>query len=46
VWGRGEVHAGFWLGNLSERDHLEYSSIDGRIIVKLIFWKWDVGGMD
>jgi len=28
---------------MRERDHLEYPDIDGRIIVKWIFWKWDVG---
>ena len=22
IWGRGEVHTGFWLGNLTERDRL------------------------
>jgi hypothetical protein len=39
------VHTGFWWGNLRERDHLEDLDIDGRIILKWIFWKWD-GGMD
>ena len=28
-------------GSLSERDHLENTSIDGRIILKWIFKKWD-----
>ena len=23
VWERADVHAGFWWGNLKERDHLE-----------------------
>jgi hypothetical protein len=41
VWGRKEVHAGFWWGNLRERDHLEDTGVDGRIILK-IFRKWDV----
>jgi len=45
VWGRGEVHTGFWWGNLSERDHLEDPGVDGRIILKRIFRKWN-GGMD
>jgi hypothetical protein len=43
VCGRGEVHIGFWWGNLRERDHLENPGIDRRIILKWIFRKWDVG---
>jgi len=35
------VHAGFWWGNLRERDHLEDPDIDGRIVLKWIFRKWD-----
>jgi hypothetical protein len=35
----GEVHTGFWCGNLRERDNLEDPDIDGRIILKLIFYK-------
>jgi len=31
------------VGNLRERDHLEYLGIDGRIILKWIFRKWDGG---
>jgi hypothetical protein len=34
VWGRGEVHRGFWYGDLMERDRLEYLDVDGRIMVK------------
>jgi hypothetical protein len=45
VWGRGEVCTGFWWGNLRERDHLEDPGIDGRIILRWIFRKWD-GDMD
>jgi len=41
--GRGEVYMGFWWGNLRERDHLEDPGIDGRIIWRWIFRKWDVG---
>jgi hypothetical protein len=37
VWGRGEVHTGFWWGNLREGDHLEDQGVDGRVILKLIF---------
>jgi len=45
ICGRGEVHTGFWWGNLRNRCHLEDPSIDGRLIFKLIFKKWD-GGVD
>ena len=41
----GEVYIGFWWGNLGERDHLEDPDLDGRIVLKWIFRKWD-GGMD
>jgi len=43
VWGRGEACAGFWWGNLGERDHLGDPDIDGRIILRWIFRKWDLG---
>jgi hypothetical protein len=42
---RGEVHTGFWWGDLREGDHLEDPGIDERIILKWISKKWD-GGMD
>jgi len=35
------VRTGIWWGNLRERDHLGDLSIDGMIILKLIFSKWD-----
>ena len=37
---------GFFWGNLRERDHLEDSGVDGRVILKWIFKKWYEGGMD
>jgi hypothetical protein len=40
---RGEVHTGFWWRDLREGDHLEVPGIDGRIILKRIFKKWDRG---
>jgi hypothetical protein len=43
VWGRGKVYTGFWWGNLRERDHLGDPDIDGRIILRWIFMKWDGG---
>jgi hypothetical protein len=46
VWGRGEVRAGFWCGNLRERNQLEDQGIDGRIILKLIFKKGMGYGLD
>ena len=37
----------FWLRNLRERDNLEDSGVDGRIIIRWIFSNWDVGhGLD
>jgi len=36
----------FWWGNLRERDHWGDPGADGRIILRWIFRKWDVGGTD
>jgi hypothetical protein len=37
----------FWWGNVRKRDHLVDPGIDGRIILRWIFMKWDVGyGLD
>jgi len=43
VWERREVYAGIGWGNLRERDDLEDLGVDGRIILRWIFRKWDVG---
>jgi len=43
VWGRGEAYIEFWWGNLKERDLLGDSGEVGRITLRLIFRKWDVG---
>jgi len=32
---------GFWWGNPRESDHLENPDVDGRIILRCIFSKWD-----
>jgi len=43
VWGRGELYTGLWWGNLRKRDHWEDPGLDGRIILRWILWKWNVG---
>jgi hypothetical protein len=40
--GRGEMCAGFWWGNLGERDSWGDPGVDGRIILGWTFRKWDV----
>jgi hypothetical protein len=40
--GRREAHTEFCWGNLRERDHLGDPGVDGRIILRWIFRKWDV----
>jgi hypothetical protein len=44
--GRTEACTGFWWENLRERDHLVDPGLDGKLILRRIFNKWDVGGMD
>jgi hypothetical protein len=43
VCGKGKVYTRFWWGNLRKRDHLEKPGVDGRIILRWIFRKWDEG---
>ena len=39
----GEENTGLWWGYLRESDHLEDTGVDGRVILRWIFRKWDVG---
>jgi len=41
VWEMREMCTGLWWGDLRDRDHLEDLCIDGSIILKWIFKKWD-----
>jgi hypothetical protein len=34
ILGRTEMHAGFWWGNIKERDHFEDLDTDKKIILK------------
>ena len=45
---RGEVCTGFWWGDLREWDQWGDPDLDGSIILRWIFRKWDVGlwGLD
>jgi hypothetical protein len=38
----GRKCTGFWWGNLREKDHWGDPGVDGRIILRWIFRKWDV----
>jgi hypothetical protein len=41
-WRKERLYTEFWWENVKERDHLEDPGIDGRIILRWIFWKWNV----
>ena len=41
--GVGDTYTGSWWGNLKEKNHLGDAGVDGRIILRWIFRKWDVG---
>jgi hypothetical protein len=40
---RKEACIGFWWGSLREGDHWGDPGVDGRIILRWIFRKWNVG---
>ena len=39
--GRGVPYTRFWWGNLRKRGHLGNPGVDGRVILRWIFRKWD-----
>jgi hypothetical protein len=41
--GKGEVCTEFWWGNLRERDRWGDAGLDGKIMFRWIFKKWDGG---
>jgi hypothetical protein len=43
MYGKREVHTGFWWGDLKEGDLLGDPGVDGRKILKCILKKWDWG---
>jgi hypothetical protein len=40
--GMGEACTGFWWGNLRENDHWGESGVNGKLIFRWVFRKWDV----
>jgi len=40
------LRTGFWWGYLKDGDHMEHLGVDGRIILKLIFNKRNLGGLN
>jgi hypothetical protein len=44
--GRGDLYKRFWWGNLRETDHLEDQGVDGIMILRWIFRKWNVGALN
>jgi hypothetical protein len=39
----GDAFTVFWWGNVRKRNHWGDSGVDGRIILRWIIRKWDVG---
>ena len=44
MWGRGELHVRILCRDLRERDHLEDQVVDGKIMLKWNFKKYDYEG--
>jgi len=42
----GEVHTVCWWGDLRERNHLEDLDVDGSVILKWFFKRWDGETLD
>ena len=42
MWGKRGAYTEFWWGNLRERDYLGDPDVDGRIILRWMFSKYDV----
>jgi len=38
---RGQASRGFWWGNRREGDHWRYPGLNGRIVLRCIFGKWE-----
>jgi len=43
MYGERGVYTGFPYGNIKKRNHLLDRGIEGRIIIRWIFRKWDLG---
>jgi len=41
VWVLGDVRIGYLWGDLRKKNHLKDINVDGRIILKWYFKKWD-----
>jgi hypothetical protein len=47
MWGEERCVQGFGRENLRERDYLEDPEVDGRIILRWVFRRWNEGdGLD